>query len=373
MNRAKQKISFFKDILKLCFLFFHLCSRAQTPFEVGLHTDYGFIFRHAPKIGHLQAHPWGITAYFNRFHLGKRLWEQHFHYPQTSFAVTYFNYQNPIIGHSLAISANMLLPVYRKNRHSVQFKIGTGLAFASNPFDIEKNFQNNVLSNFWSYVMQGGFWWSFRLNPTWNIKTGVQITHYSNGAYKLPNAGVNIITTFTSISYTFNPEKIVFRTTQPPSFSAKWYLQIAMAGSLIETEINQPHKHSVINLGLYTIRDLNRKHRFSFGMDISWNEGVKHQIEQKFASQSNKPDYRRVSLVVGDEIVFGNMSLNVQLGYYIYRQFEAKTDMPFYQRYGLKWFFHKNIFTGLLLKTHASVAECAEFTIGTHWQLNKNE
>ncbi|MDW8157334.1 MAG: hypothetical protein RML72_00440, partial [Bacteroidia bacterium] len=45
-------------------------SSAQLPFEIGLHTDYGFIFRHAPKVGHLQSHPWAVTAYFNRYHLG---------------------------------------------------------------------------------------------------------------------------------------------------------------------------------------------------------------------------------------------------------------------------------------------------------------
>ncbi len=353
-------------------VFYSFCL-AQTPFEIGLHTDYGFIFRHAPKIGHLQSHPWAITAYYNRFHLGKRTWEQDFRYPQSSFALTYFNYQNSIIGHSLALSANMLLPIYREKKSTLQFKIGTGLAFASNPFDIETNFQNNVLSNIWSYVMQGGFWWNYHLNSHFRLKTGLQITHYSNGAFKLPNAGVNVITTFAGISYVFNPEKIAFQKSEKTAFSKNWYLQTALGGSLIETEINQPHKHSVFNVGLYVARDINRKHRFNAGLDISWNEGIKYQIEQKFGSQNPKPDYRRIGIAVGDEITFGDMSLNIQLGYYIRRQFEAKTDMPFYQRYGLKWYFHKNIFAGLLLKTHASVAECAEFTLGTHWQIKRNE
>lgn len=346
---------------------------AQKPFEVGVMNDYGFIFRHAPKIGHVQSHPWAVTAYFNRYHLGRCAWEQDFGYPQTSFAITYFNYQNPILGHSVALSANMLLPIYRANKSSLQFKIGTGLAFASKPFDIETNFQNNVLSNWWSYVMQGGFWWSYHINTHWKVKTGLQITHYSNGAFKLPNAGVNVITTFVGASYVFNPENIIFQKNTHTFFEKKWHFQTALAGSFIETEINQPYKHFVFNVGLYAMRDINRKHRLNAGLDFSWNEGIKYQIEQKFPNQTSKPDYRRISLVIGDEITFGDMSLNIQLGYYIRRQFEAKTDMPFYQRYGLKWYFHKNIFTGLLLKTHASVAECAEFTLGTHWNIKRNE
>jgi len=344
-------------------------SAQNQPFDVGLMYDYGFILKHSQKIGHLQSHPWATTLYYNRYLNGSKDWHQIFGYPKSSFAFTYFNYQNPIIGYSFALSANMLTPIYKKSKHSTDFKIGTGLVYVSNPFNLNNNFRNNVLSNRWSYVMQGGFLWNYQWNAHWQSKIALQITHYSNGAYKLPNAGVNVITAALATQYTFAPEKIFYQKHSLDTFQKKWHLQTALAGSLIETEVNQPRKHTVINLGVYLAKDLNRRHRLVTGFDVSWNEGIKYQIDKKFADSTHKPDYRRIGWIIGDEIIFGKMSLNIQFGVYLRRQFEALTDMKVYQRYGLKYYFLKNFWTGLFLKTHAATAEAAEFTIGTTWNL----
>lgn len=358
-------ISLFFFIANLSF------SQYQRPLDIGLAYDYGFILKHSRKIGHLQSHPQAFTLYSNRYLNGSKDWHQIFAYPKTSFAFTYFDYQNPTIGHSLALSVNMLIPFYRAAQHSSEWKIGTGLVYATNPFDLQNNFQNNVLSNRWSYVMQTGFSWNYHWNAHWQSKIALQLTHYSNGAYRLPNAGVNIITVACATQYTFAPEKNIYQKSYLEKFKKKWHLQSALAGSLIETEINQPKKHHIINLGIYVSRDMSRMHRLLTGFDVSWNEGIRYQIDKKFADSTSKPDYKRVGWVVGDEIIFGKMSLNIQFGLYLHRQFEALTDMPVYQRYGLKYYFLKNFWTGLLLKTHAATAEAAEFTIGTTWTWKK--
>jgi hypothetical protein len=349
-------------------------SKAQNqPSDIGLMYDYGFILKHSQKIGHLQSHPQAFTLYYNRYLNGSKDWHQTFKYPKTSFAFTYFDYQNPIIGQSLALSANMLIPFYKKPKHNAEWKIGTGLVYATNPFDLQNNFRNNVLSNRWSYVMQTGFSWGYQWNAHWQSKIALQLTHYSNGAYKLPNAGVNVVTAALATQYTFAPEKNIQQEVLLDTFSRRWHLQTALAGSLIETEINQPRKHIVVNLGFLAARDINRRHRFLTGLEVSWNEGIKYQIDRKFADSTSKPDYRRVGWVIGDEIIFGKMSLNIQFGVYLRRQFEALTDMGVYQRYGLKYYFLENFWAGLLLKTHAATAEAAEFTIGTTWKLRQKE
>ena len=342
------------------------------PFDIGLMYDYGFILKHSKKIGHLQSHPQAFTLYYNRYLNGSKDWHQTFKYPKTSFAFTYFDYQNPIIGHSLALSANMLIPFYRATKHEAEWKIGTGLVYATNPFDLQNNFRNNVLSNTWSYVMQTGFSWAYHWHTHWQSKIALQLTHYSNGAYKLPNAGVNVVTMALATQYTFAPEKNLLQKVALDTFSKKWHLQTALAGSLIETEVNQPRKHHIVNFGIYIAKDMNRRHRLLTGFDVSWNEGIRYQIDQKYTDSTSKPDYRRVGWVIGDEIIFGKMSLNIQFGVYLHRQFEALTDMQVYQRYGLKYYFLKNLWAGLLLKTHAATAEAAELTIGTTWNLKKS-
>ena len=247
------------------------------------------------------------------------------------------------------------------------------MVYSTNPFDIQNNFTNNVLSNRWSYVMQMGLFYNYSIDKHWQIKTALQLTHYSNGAYKLPNAGVNIMTASIGTSYTFQPQNIVYTPANNANFSKKWHFQTALAGSLIEAEVNQPHKHKVINLGIYAGKDLSLIHRLTGGMDISWNNGVKYQIQKKYNDSISKPDYRRISVIIGDEVNFGKMSFNIQFGVYVYKQFVAIADMPFYQRYGLKYYWHKNIWTGIFLKSHAATAECAEFTIGGSFVKKKKQ
>jgi hypothetical protein len=346
-------------------------THAQKPFDIGVLQDYGFLIKHSVKVGHLQTRPIATTLYFNKYHLGNETWIKKFHHPKTSFALTYFDFQNPVIGKTVALTSNFLFPLYIKNKNHIELKMGTGVVYSTNPFDIQNNFTNNVLSNRWSCVMQMGLFYNYAIDKHWQIKTALQLTHYSNGAYKLPNAGVNVMTASIGTSYTFYPENIIYAPKMDIDFSKKWYLQIALSGSLIEAEVNQPYKHKVINVGIYTGRDLSQTHRLLGGVDISWNDGIKYQIEKKYTDSSSKPDYRRVSIVIGDEINFGKMSFNIHFGTYLYKKFENIADMPVYQRYGLKYYWHKNIWTGVSLKTHLATAESIELTLGGNFRLGK--
>jgi len=363
-----------KYILLITFvLLFYSKTYAQAPFDIGFMQDYGFLLKHTVKIGHLQTRPLATTLYFNKYHLKGDKWLQKFNHPKTSFALTYFNFRSKVIGHTLALTSNMLFPIFTKLKNNFEVKIGTGVVYSTRPFDIQTNFTNNVLSNRWSYVMQLGGFWDYHLNEHWHIKPALQLTHYSNGAYKLPNAGVNVVTASIGAAYTFHPEKILYEKEEQEAFSKKWRLQAALAGSLIETEVNQPKKHKIINLGIYAGKDLSEIHFLHSGLDVSWSEGVKYQINKNFADSSSRPDYKRVSFVVGDEIRMGKMSVNIQLGVYIYKQYIAIADMPFYQRYGLKYYWFPNVWTGIFLKSHAATAESAEFTIGGSFVLKKKD
>ncbi|MDX1904899.1 MAG: acyloxyacyl hydrolase [Thermonemataceae bacterium] len=346
---------------------------AQKPLRIGILQDYGFVLKHSPKIGHLQTHPWASTIFMEKYHLGDKEWEERWHYPKTSFAFTYFDFRSPIIGKTLAISANIILPLARHQKWSLESKIGTGFVYATQPFDIQSNPQNNVLSNSWSYVLQTGFWFNYHLAKHWQLISALQLTHYSNGAYKLPNSGVNVISYALGAAYLLNPEQIKFKKTRSKSFVKQSYLDISSSIALIETVINQPTKHKIFNINFIFNRDISPGHRLQTGWDISWNEGIAYQINQKYAGKSNKPDYRRMAWLVGDELNLGKMSLNIQFGVYFYRQFEAISDMAFYQRYGLRYYPKPYFWLGAYLKSHAATAEAGEFTVGTHLRLSKKK
>jgi hypothetical protein len=73
-------------------------------------------------------------------------------------------------------------------------------------------------------------------------------------------------------------------------------------------------------------------------------------------------DYKRVGLFVGYELFINKISLEGQVGYYIYRPF--KDDLVVYDRIGFKYHFNTKIYTGFSVKTHMFYAEALEFGIG---------
>ena len=73
-------------------------------------------------------------------------------------------------------------------------------------------------------------------------------------------------------------------------------------------------------------------------------------------------DYKRVGLFIGHELFINKLSIETQLGYYVYKPFNYETDI--YQRVGVKYYIYKNIFSGVGLKTHGGRAEAIEATIG---------
>ena len=73
-------------------------------------------------------------------------------------------------------------------------------------------------------------------------------------------------------------------------------------------------------------------------------------------------DYKRVGIFIGHELFINRISLETQLGYYIYQPF--KSEQPIYDRLGMKYYITNKFFTGVSVKTHGFLAEAMEFVIG---------
>ena len=73
-------------------------------------------------------------------------------------------------------------------------------------------------------------------------------------------------------------------------------------------------------------------------------------------------DYKRVGVFVGHELFVNRISLEVQIGYYVYQP--LKKDLAIYDRVGVKYYFTDKIFASYTIKTHLFLAEALEFGIG---------
>ncbi|MDQ3290621.1 MAG: acyloxyacyl hydrolase, partial [Bacteroidota bacterium] len=176
-----------------CFLFLGYLSglvalaQEQTPIIVGAAYQSGSVIVHSPKIRHLQGvKPVGAEINLQYQTTGTKFWHQLYKYPRIGISLIAFDYQNPILGKSLAASIYLNKFVYHGAQDQVSVRVGTGLAYFSNHFDERKNATNNVISAPLNAVIQLRAEYERKLSPKFSLLLAAGINHYSNGGNAKP-------------------------------------------------------------------------------------------------------------------------------------------------------------------------------------------
>src|SRR5665811_2128874 len=79
-------------------------------------------------------------------------------------------------------------------KRNLQFRIGQGIAYTTNPYDRDDNFRNNAYgSRFLSSTFMGFNYHKENIYKNLGFKAGISIIHYSNANVKAPNTSSNTI------------------------------------------------------------------------------------------------------------------------------------------------------------------------------------
>ncbi|HAS40340.1 MAG TPA: hypothetical protein DCS93_07665 [Microscillaceae bacterium] len=340
------------------------------PKEFNFSAHYGYIINHQDFVGHLTtSHPAGfeLSAYW--LTTGKYGWEKAYRYPKIGVSFFYYDFRNPVLGNAFAIVPHMKWTWKKTKRTRLEFKIGPGVVYTPNPWTVHSNPKNVMFSSILNNVMYTGLEYSYRISPRIKLNTGVHLSHYSNAAYSLPNAGINIPSVNLGVTYTPHSEKVVYKDTLKP-YDKNWSFHFSASGSLLELDANQPRKNHLVGFIATANKRLSRKSIVNIGLEYSHNTALEKYANRIYSrAQLPIPDFRRAGLLVGHELISGRVALVTQLGVYIYRPFTETpeggiVDQPIYQRFGVKYYINKNLFAQYTFRTHLGVAEAIEYTIG---------
>ena len=198
------------------------------------------------------------------------------------------------------------------------------------------------------------------------------LTHFSNGRIKAPNSGINTYALNIGVNYTINDkqEYIIDSLPSKRNYIEKIRYNFAFRTGISEGPVPEIGQRQFYHLGTYIDKRIGRKSALQFGTDVFFSRYLRDYIKfvsvafSKGDKEYTEPDtdYKRIGLFVGHELFINKLSIETQLGYYIYKPFKYESDM--YQRLDVKYYIYKNIFTGVGLKTHGGRAEAIETTIG---------
>lgn len=347
------------------------------PKEFTFSAHYGYIINHQDFVGHLTtSHPAGFEATAYWLTTGKYGWEKAYRYPKIGLSFFFYDFRNPILGEAYAIVPHMKWTWRKTKKTRLEFKLGPGVVYTPHPWTIHSNPKNVMISSILNNVMYAGLEYSYQISPRIKLNTGVHLSHYSNAAYSLPNAGINIPSVNLGVTYTPHSEKVVYKDTLRP-VKKNWSFHFSAAGSVVELDANQSRKNHIVGLIATVSKRLSRKSMVNFGLEYSRNTALEKYANRLYTrAQQPVPDFRRVGIVAGHELISGRVSLFTQMGFYIYRPFSktpdgAIVDQPIYQRFGVKYYISKNLFARYTFRTHLGVAEGIEYAIGYYFNAKK--
>lgn len=328
----------------------------------------GNVLPHTDDLYHLvTGHPEGVMINFSKQTHGSKEWHKIFGYPDYGAYFLYQDFKNEILGKSYA--AGMHYDFYFLNRNLV-FKLAQGIAITTNPHDKETNSKNSAFGS--KLLGNTNFGLTYKkdyLVDNFGLQAGLLFTHFSNGRMKAPNSGINTYSLSVGVNYNFEDKVTREKDTAKVDLTFKEPIRynIILRTGVNESPIIGSGQHAFYHLGFYADKRLNRKSAVQLGTEVFLSNFFKDFIKYQSVAYPDdnldpNTDFKRVGVFVGYELFINKISLEAQLGYYVYQPY--KYNIPVYDRVGMKYYFNKKIFTGLSIKTHGFLAEAMEFAIG---------
>lgn len=330
----------------------------------------GSILLHNPDISHLiTGHPTGLIFSYNRKTYGFQEWEQRFKYPDVGYSFIYQDMANSVLGQNFGVYAHYNFYFLRRN---IQFRLGQGIAYNTNPYDKNRNFRNNaygshLLSS--TYLMLN--YHKENLIAGLGFKAGISFIHYSNANFKAPNTSTNTLALNVGVTYDLDggidtPVEFL-KTTIREKFAEPIHFNFVFRSGINESDVINSGQFPFYILSAYADKRMGRFSGLQLGTDVFFSNFLKELIRfQSIAFPENNveadDDYKRVGVFLGHELYINKMSIVTQLGYYVYYPFDFEGQV--YNRIGLKRYFSPRIFAAVTLKSHGAKAEAVEFGIG---------
>jgi hypothetical protein len=329
----------------------------------------GNIYKHSNDIGHLiTGHPNGFMASYNWKTYGNEQWEQFYNYPDYGISYHNLDFKNSYLGKNHAIGIHYNFYFFNRN---LMFRISQGIGITSNPYDKETNNKNNA---FGTKILDNNYFLlqynKQNLLGNFGLQAGFMLTHFSNGRFKAPNSGINTIAFNVGVNYNLNTPQEFVRDSLPPKeiFRERIKYNFALRTGISEGPVPHLGQKQFYHIGLYVDKRLGRKSALQLGTEVFFSRYLQDYITFSSVAFPDKKsvdantDYKRIGLFLGHELFINKLSIETQVGYYVYKPFDYETDI--YQRLGLKYYAYKNAFVGIGLKTHGARAEAIEATLG---------
>jgi len=333
-------------------------------------THYGFLYSHHLELDRFQAHYPALELSIEHATWGGKRWEAEYAYPIIGISLWYSQLGGfEEIGSAYALYPFINFPLTYNAKQSLNFRLGLGFGYLTNKFEKTENYKNFAIG---SHInVAGSLYLEYRrkLGKIITISGGIGLTHFSNGATKTPNYGLNIITGNIGIS-TFlkkpNSEfdKKILPELYPFEFDGRKDLDLEFSFSYARKDMTEQYGKRFNVYGFYVnlLKRVSYKSKFGGGIDLVYDESDKYILEWGGEEVDRNIQTLKPGISGIYELVVSRLTFMFNFGVYLYTM--QKSEGLVYQKLTLKYYFINQLFAHIVLNTNWGRAEYVGFGLG---------
>jgi hypothetical protein len=336
---------------------------------------HGVVWRHTPKLS-TQTGEWlsgqEIGLYIQT--TGRRDWQAWQRYPALGVSALHFSLGNGSHGSAFGLLPHLGIPLLRAGRFSAQFRVGTGLAWVTRPYDWFDNRNQNAIGSHWNNVTQFRLGAAYHADARWRFSMGGSMTHFSNGGSSLPNFGINIFSGWVGANYflqALRNEEFKPAAGSKRNVARRWRAQVQGAMALLEIASFDGPKHVVWNASAAAGFQINRTNRVLLGADYEFNRAIfawgLHAVRFPDENAARR-GATRAAIFLAEEFLFGDISIVLQAGRYVGRNINQYVPKSSYAKLSARYYLPgigaAQPFLGISIKAHKFTAEYISGNVG---------
>lgn len=321
----------------------------------------GFLMGHRVVMGHLaQEHAYAAELSYVFRTNGEKSWHRHYNYPELSVNLYYGSVGNTkILGNFTGAYGSIAIPFVTGERFHLNGKLGCGLSYTNKVYDEVINKKNVAISTQINALINIGIDAKTYFGKNW-ISVGADLTHFSNGGFRVPNLGLNL--PYLSLGYgrfmsVTEERSAIEKTSAIPQ--RKLLLGATAIASVKEMFPTNGKAYPVYALSLNARMFMKPKVGWEVALDV-----ISKQAIWGYRVEVEKTQWKimQFGIYAGYLLPLNQFHFVVGMGAYV-RDF-YNPDGLLYHRVGMRYYLKNGVYFNLVLKSHWGKADYVEWGVG---------
>ena len=277
------------------------------------------------------------------------------------------------IGYPAALYFFFGAPFSRKEKSSFDYEFSFGLSHNWEPYDKVNNPFNLAIGSYRNAYIDAKIKYVWYFSKKVSSDAGIRVTHFSNGAMRHPNSGINLLGLFVGLRYdiiTKDPIPLDQLETKKVEPTEEFNIYIASGKrSVKHTQNFNQQMASLLNVSLEYLVPAGSIFKYGMGVEMGIDQNRNVDIEGNvvdFAS-TKKQLFSAVSAI--GQFRANRLAVQAGIGYEMINdgRFHFSNDIS--QRIGLRFYLFDHIIAGIAIKANNfSTADYIEWSLGYSFQ-----